>query len=129
MSSERNGWAIGLCALLTLAGCQTELTQKRYLGDYQANLPAHGAPFADACVALAGEGSTRQLPPGCANAVNLMRMVERPAELRKGSDGGSALAAPVGRAAQRYLMPDEAAQQQRQADMKAEAETTTGGVR
>ncbi|WP_462383591.1 hypothetical protein [Pseudomonas sp. Marseille-QA0892] len=126
---ERKGWGLGVCALLSLAGCQTELTQTRYSADYQANLPAHGTPFPDACVALAGEGSTRQLPPGCANALNLMRMVERPAELRKGSDGGSALAAPVGRAVQRYLLPDEAARQQRQADMTAEAETATGGVR
>lgn len=47
------------------------------------------------------------LPPGCANAYNLERMVERKADLFQGRRPGPAAAAPVARAARRYLDGDE----------------------
>ncbi len=47
------------------------------------------------------------LPPGCANAYNLERMVERKADLFHGRKLGPAAAAPVARAARRYLDGDE----------------------
>lgn len=47
------------------------------------------------------------LPPGCANAYNLERMVERKADLFQGRKPGPAAAAPVARAARRYLDGDE----------------------
>jgi hypothetical protein len=59
----------------------------------------------DAClnyghdVGPAGE----RLPAGCANAYNLMRMVEREQDLVRGRKLGPAPAAPAARAAQRYI--------------------------
>jgi hypothetical protein len=43
------------------------------------------------------------LPPGCANAYNLQRMVERERDLVKGRKLGPAPAAPAARAAEKYL--------------------------
>lgn len=59
----------------------------------------------DACLAYAeeiGPGGER-LPPGCANAVNLMRMVESERDLVRGRKLGPAPAAPAATAAQRYI--------------------------
>ncbi|MCG7503597.1 hypothetical protein [Mesorhizobium retamae] len=50
---------------------------------------------------ISGVGS--HLPPGCANAYNLQRMVESQRDLVEGRRMGPAAAAPTARAARRYL--------------------------
>jgi type IV pilus biogenesis protein CpaD/CtpE len=40
---------------------------------------------------------------GCANALNLTRMIERPSDLQRGRAMGPAMAAPVARAAEAYI--------------------------
>ena len=55
-----------------------------------------------ACLAAPRPGSG-QLPPGCANAVNLARSVERPADLLIGRQPGPSLASPAARALTRYV--------------------------
>jgi len=44
-----------------------------------------------------------RLPPGCANAYNLLRMAERKSDLVHGRPLGAAPAAPTARAAQEYI--------------------------
>jgi len=44
-----------------------------------------------------------RLPPGCANAYNLLRMAERKSDLVRGRPLGAAPAAPTARAAQEYI--------------------------
>lgn len=48
------------------------------------------------------------LPPGCANAYNLQRMVESQRDLVEGRQMGPAAGAPTARAARRYIYGDEA---------------------
>lgn len=47
------------------------------------------------------------LPPGCANAYNLQRMVENERDLVEGRRPGPASAAPTARAARKYLYGEE----------------------
>ena len=49
------------------------------------------------------------LPPGCANAYDLQRMVERERDLFRGRQMGAAPAAPTVRAANKYLYGDQGA--------------------
>ncbi len=51
-------------------------------------------------------GLGAHLPPGCANAYNLQRMVESERDLVAGRRMGPAAAAPVAKAARRYLETD-----------------------
>jgi type IV pilus biogenesis protein CpaD/CtpE len=63
------------------------------------------ATVPDACLAYAeeiGPGGER-LPAGCANAINLMQMVERERDLFHGRKLGPAPAAPAAHAAERYI--------------------------
>lgn len=59
----------------------------------------------DACLAYAEEigPAGERLPAGCANAINLMQMVESERDLFRGRKLGPAPAAPAATAAQRYL--------------------------
>ena len=52
-------------------------------------------------------GVGTHLPPGCANAYNLQRMVESERDLIEGRRIGPAAGAPTVRAARRYLYGDE----------------------
>ncbi|EKF17678.1 hypothetical protein [Nitratireductor pacificus] len=68
--------------------------------------PADGpSPAATELTIVSGLGA--HLPPGCANAYNLQRMVESERDLVEGRRMGPAAAAPVARAARRYLHPDD----------------------
>ncbi|WP_437880819.1 hypothetical protein [Pseudomonas sp. LRF_L74] len=113
-------------AMLLLGGCETELRQPAYSPHYQVNLGRH-SPFADACLERAGEGASAQLPPGCANALNLMRMVERSSELQQGTEPAPAMAAPVGHALQRYLDPDAPDEQKRREWAEQDASAGSSG--
>ncbi|WP_144223556.1 hypothetical protein [Mesorhizobium amorphae] len=58
-------------------------------------------------------GVGQHLPPGCANAYNLQRMVESQRDLVEGRRMGPAAAGPTARAARRYLdgeQPEPAAE-------------------
>lgn len=68
----------------------------------------------DACMtepeepSAAGLGEERMLPPGCANAFNLQRMVARKKDLVQGRPIGRAPAATTARAASKYLSGPDA---------------------
>jgi hypothetical protein len=49
----------------------------------------------------------QSLPPGCANAYNLLHMTEQRGDLARGRQLGAAPAAPAVRAAQRYIYGSE----------------------
>lgn len=116
---------LGLAALVS--GCATKLESPRYSADFSSDLRDQARPFPDACLALAVEDAEpERLPLGCANALNLQRMVEHPADLRHGRQTGAAFAAPVAQAAERYLRGDAEAEQERQ--RRLEAQSGTAGV-
>jgi hypothetical protein len=54
----------------------------------------------------AKEGLGKTLPPGCANAYNLLRMAERKGDVVKGQRLGKAYAVKTAKAAQKYLDGD-----------------------
>jgi hypothetical protein len=64
------------------------------------------SPAATNLTIVSGVGS--HLPPGCANAYNLQRMVESQRDLVEGRRMGPAAGAPTARAARRYLYGEEA---------------------
>lgn len=99
-----------LLASLVLSGCSTHLETPFYSPDY---LPGAGddsalANLPKACLGLAVQGTEQILPQGCANNLNLQRMVESASDLHRGQDIGPTLSAPVARAAERYIQGDEA---------------------
>jgi hypothetical protein len=61
----------------------------------------------EACLAPPADGKEQHLPPGCANAYNLQRMVERKRDLTYGRPLGDAPAAPAARAARDYIDGDK----------------------
>ena len=116
--------------LVFSAGCVTAMPdQQDYLSGYSyvKSDPALGAGKSvapavlapNACLSEAADldaaaetgltvvsGLGAHLPPGCANAYNLQRMVESERDLVAGRRMGPAAAAPVASAARRYLQPD-----------------------
>ena len=64
----------------------------------------------DACITPDVTEQPLYLPPGCANALNLQLMVERPRDLVQGRQPGAAEAAPAVRAARRYLYEETEAE-------------------
>lgn len=122
-----------LCALL-LAGCQTHLEPREYPDGYGTLIGANGQTMLlpQACLAPVvldqpGDGSRPMLPPGCANSLNLLQMVERREDLLEGRQTGPAMAAPVGRAAQHYLYGVQSEEQQRrQQEQRGQTDTRRG---
>ncbi|MHC6226899.1 hypothetical protein ACYU03_19360 [Pseudomonas sp. X10] len=101
-----------LLSLALLSGCKTHLDPASYSPDYQRQAGADGKVqmLPVECLKPAAidafdldEAYVPLLPPGCANNLTLMRMVEQPADLFQGRTSGPTMAAPVGRAAQVYL--------------------------
>jgi hypothetical protein len=115
---------LGLVAIL--GGCATELESPRYSPDFAVDLPGDARPFPDVCLAIADGAGAPRLPTGCANALNLQRMVERPDDLRRGRDAGPSFAAPVAQAAERYLRGDN--EDERERSRRLEQESSTGGA-
>ncbi len=121
-----------LCLIVLLgvgtAGCQTE-PEPDYSPGYSyvstgagsAKGPGGSVLAPDACLGEPADtdpslASTSQtitpqlgphLPPGCANAYNLQRMVESQRDLVEGRSMGPARAAPGVRAAKRYFYGEE----------------------
>ena len=123
-----------LSTCLLISACQTELLAPSYSPGYQTIVDANGQTLfvPDACRRVTEEGQPVDerellpLPPGCANNANLLQMVERRGDLRRGRQSGPTLAAPVGRAAQSYLEGFETDEKRRRRQEQA-AQSDTGG--
>ena len=118
--------AVFLClavAALALAGCAPALYPEFYWGTFPEQPPDYSPDYTYVPV-VGRDGRTRMvlvpkaclvpdpteppplgphLPPGCANAYNLLRMAERKSDLVHGRPLGAAPAAPTARAAQEYI--------------------------
>lgn len=101
-----------LAAVVLVAGCKTHLEPVSYSPDYQATSYANGrvelAPVECLKPSAVDEFDMAEdfrpvLAPGCANALNLLQMVEQRQDVMKGRVTGPTMAAPVGRAAQVYI--------------------------
>lgn len=101
-----------VASLLMLGGCATELDTADDSVDYLQlrDDPSTGAArtVPAACTGADNIAGRARLPLGCANAVNLQRMVQDTRDLHQGQAMGPTLAAPVGRAAQQYLLGETA---------------------
>ena len=104
MSTDRLAVTL-LCAVL--GGCATELDVPAYESDYTRQ-GATMVPTACLGQAEPGPNETLRLPMGCANSLNLQRMAERSADLQQGRTMGPTLSAPLGRAAERYILGEQA---------------------
>lgn len=103
---------VGAC-LVALVGCKTHLDPVSYSPDYTALTRADGRvewvpvqclqPVAHDQFEADEETFIPSLPPGCANNLNLLQMVEQRPDLMQGRSSGPTMAAPVGRAAQVYI--------------------------
>lgn len=98
----------GVVALFVLGGCSTMATSdysSRFVG--MSNLEGETAYMPRACLAAplatSDEPSAVHLPPGCANALNLLGMVADPQDLIQGREMGPAYVAPAAAAVERYL--------------------------
>ena len=126
-------WPATALSLAMLSGCQTHLAPATYSPDYQALTRAGGRVELIPVECLkpppeyqfeADEGHrVPLLPPGCANNLTLLQMVEQRSDLMQGRVSGPTMAAPVGRAAQVYIdgydreeLRRRESQQQAQAD-------------
>jgi hypothetical protein len=121
-----------LLALLT--GCKTHLDQASYSPDYRALTRADGRvelipveclkPSAEDEFATDEEDYVPLLPPGCANNLTLLQMVEQRSDLMQGRASGPTMAAPVGRAAQVYIDGyDREELRRRQAEQQEKTDT------
>ncbi len=101
-----------VASLLMLGGCATELDTPDDPMDYLRlrDDPSTGAArtVPAACTGADNSAGRARLPLGCANALNLQRMVQDTRDLHQGQAMGPTLAAPVGRAAQQYLLGETA---------------------
>ncbi|WP_026187267.1 hypothetical protein [Ensifer sp. BR816] len=120
LSGMAKAGATVAAGLIALAGCSGSHPQP-YSPNY-SYLSMHGAPPAkpgivrkgydttasqvlvpDACITPDTADQPLYLPPGCANNLNLQLMAADQRHLLKGRDMGPAMAAPVARAAKRYI--------------------------
>jgi len=100
---------LALLALALLSSACTQMATSGYsarhapVSAWDAGAAEHAGLVPRACLADDVQGDVARLPPGCANALNLMQMVERPADLRQGRQMGPAYGAPAAQAIERYL--------------------------
>jgi hypothetical protein len=74
-----------------------------------------------------GEDYRPALAPGCANALNLLQMVEQRQDVIQGRTTGATMAAPVGRAAQVYIDGyDREELRRRQAEQRSSVDQREG---
>jgi hypothetical protein len=123
--------------LALLSGCKTHLEPASYSPDYQALTRADGRvelipveclkPSAEDQFGTDEEQYVALLPPGCANNLTLLQMVEQRSDLLQGRQTGPTMAAPVGRAAQVYIDGyDREELRRRQAEQEKNANTQEG---
>jgi hypothetical protein len=106
-------WVLAGVFLALIAGCKTHLEPASYSPDYQALTRADGRvelipveclkPPAEDQFGTDEQEYVALLPPGCANNLTLLQMVEQRSDLLQGRNSGPTMAAPVGRAAQVYI--------------------------
>ena len=98
--------------ILLLSGCKNHLEPASYSPDYQRLTGADGRVelLPVECLKPPAEDQFDSdeefvplLPPGCANNLTLLQMVEQRSDLFQGRTTGPTMAAPVGRAAQVYI--------------------------
>lgn len=82
----------------------------------------------DACLTPDVTEQPLYLPPGCANNLNLQKMVEREGDLLHGRATGPAMAAPVARAARRYMDEEPRAPAAPRTQREDEVDTTGGDL-
>lgn len=126
-----------LLAGLILTGCKTHLETAAYSPDYQALTRADGRvelipveclkPSAEDQFGTDEEDYVPLLPPGCANNLTLLQMVEQRSDLMQGRQSGPTMAAPVGRAAQVYIDGYDR-EELRRRQMEQEKKTDTQGA-
>lgn len=125
-----------LLSLTLVAGCKTHLDPVSHSPDYQAFTGADGRveltpieclkPSAPDEFGLA-EDYRPSLASGCANALNLLQMVEQRQDVIQGRVTGPTMASPVGRAAQVYIDGyDREELRRRQAEQQASVDTKEG---
>jgi type IV pilus biogenesis protein CpaD/CtpE len=100
-------------SLVLLSGCKTHLEPASYSPDYQGLTRADGRvelipveclkPSPEDQFGTDEDEYVPLLPPGCANNLTLLQMVEQRSDLMQGRATGPTMAAPVGRAAQVYI--------------------------
>lgn len=127
------------CALLAallmvmLSGCKTHLEPVSYSPDYRAMTRADGRVelIPVECLKASAEDKfdtdeeafVPLLPPGCANNLTLLQMVEQRSDVMEGRVSGPTMAAPVGRAAQVYIDGyDREELRRRQSEQQAKAD-------
>jgi hypothetical protein len=99
--------------LVGLGGCKTHLEPASYSPDYQTLTRTDGRvelipveclkPSPEDQFGTDEKDYVPLLPPGCANNLTLLQMVEQRSDLMHGRATGPTMAAPVGRAAQVYI--------------------------
>lgn len=99
--------------LVLLSGCKNHLEPASYSPDYQGLTRADGRvelipveclkPSPEDQFGTDEDEYVPLLPPGCANNLTLLQMVEQRSDLMQGRPTGPTMAAPVGRAAQVYI--------------------------
>lgn len=124
-------------ALALSSGCQTHLEPASYSPDYRAMTRADGRvelvpeeclkPSVEDKFDTDEETYVPLLPPGCANNLTLLQMVERRGDVLEGRVSGPTMAAPVGRAAQVYIDGyDREELRRRQSEQQARADKQEG---
>jgi len=124
-----------LLALMT--GCKTHLEPASYSPDYQGVTRADGRvelipveclkPSPEDQFGTDEDEYVPLLPPGCANNLTLLQMVEQRSDLMQGRETGPTMAAPVGRAAQVYIDGyDREELRRRQSEQQAKADKQEG---
>ena len=136
-SHRFSGVFISSVLLALLTGCKTHLDPASYSPDYQTLTRADGRvelipveclkPSAEDQFGTDEEQYVSLLPPGCANNLTLLQMVEQRSDLLQGRQSGPTMAAPVGRAAQVYIDGyDREELRRRQAEQEKNANTQEG---
>ncbi len=130
----RTAWWRLIPLSMLLGGCASSLGPISWETGYRqvAEDPADGdaaqrlAIVPNTCRVQPDQTGIVTLPSGCANDLNLQRMVERPDDLLQGREMGPASAAPVAAAARERLGKREQANSRR-VQLESEARSATGG--
>jgi hypothetical protein len=123
MCSKHMAACIALAASgMGLGGCAP--VDPPYGNHYLAHTGANTADLRnqlmpETCLDLPADATPDLLPPGCANQLNLLRMVQQPEDLVHGRAMGPALAAPAADAVQHYLQMQQPEERRRVEDQAA----------
>lgn len=117
----------GIAALIGCMGCTPLMSTAHDATGFVglAGRGGHQGYLPQACLAHGTASQGARLPPGCANALNLLGMVANPEDLLRGRAMGPAYVAPAAAAVERYLgvIADDSGQA-RQARLIEESEVS-----